>query len=93
MATKQLHPPSELPMVRAARSDRRSLREWRDFLAPKELEGQRVVREIIASTTREIPRTSPKRVQAWDQDRLIDFALNAPYPDDIEEQIEKSWQR
>lgn len=93
MTTQQLLPPTELPKMRAARSDRKALREWRDFLAPHELDAQRVARDIIASTMRELPRMSPKRVPTWDQDKLIDFALNSPYPDDIEEQIEKSWQR
>lgn len=92
MTTKELLPPSELSIVRT-RSDRSALREWRDFLAPKELEGQRIIRELIASTMSEIPRTSLKPVPTWDRDRLIDFALNAPYPDDIEERIEESWQR
>ncbi len=93
MTTKQLDLPTESPRLRRSASDPRALKEWRDFLSPQELEAQRLVREIIANAIREIPRTPPRRSPRWDQDKLIDFALNAPYPEDIEEQIEQSWRR
>jgi hypothetical protein len=94
MTTKLIHPPTESPRVSKSRSNPHALREWGDFLAPKELEAHRVIMEIISGAMRELPRRvmSPG-VPRWDQDKLIDFALNEPYPDDIEEQIEQSWRR
>ena len=92
MTTKPLLPPTEFPKMRATRSRQSALKEWRDFLALQDIQGQ-ITRRIVASSLREMPRFSPKRVPTWDQDRLIDFALNASYPDDIEQQIEQSWRR
>jgi hypothetical protein len=93
MMTNLVQPPTESPRIQRAKSDPHALREWGEFLAPKELETQRLLRETIGSAARELRRTPVRKVRTWDQDKLIDFALNASYPDDIEEQIEQSWRR
>jgi hypothetical protein len=86
------HPPTESPRISPSKSNRRALKEWGNFLGT-ETDARGVSQRLFAAAKSELHRGTPRPARTWDEEKLIDFALNSPYPDDIEEQIEQSWRR
>lgn len=94
--TTKLLPPTEFPARQHGRSNPDALKQWQDFLAPKEIGASRALREAFAAVAIEfLTKDSPLRrpVREWSEDEFMDYALNADYPADIEERIEESWRR
>jgi hypothetical protein len=94
MPTEQLLPPSEFPTKSRKSLEPAALKKWGELLQLPELENYRIVRDAIANTL--VQKASPsqrQQVRKWTDDEFMEFALNSEYPDDIEEQIEKSWRR